>query len=51
MQAMPGQMAKTNYPIIKKFAYALVMANRKLRPYLEAHKVVVLTSQSLKNVL
>jgi len=26
--------AEVNYPLIEKFAYALVMASRKLRPYL-----------------
>ena len=43
--------AETNYPLIEKFAYVLVMANQKLQPYFEAHKVVVLTYQPLKNVL
>ena len=40
-----------NYPLIDKFAYALVMASRMLRPYFEAHKILVLTNQPLKNVL
>jgi len=35
--------AKANYPLIGKFACALVMASRKLRPYFKAHKVIVLT--------
>ena len=39
-----------NYPLIE-FAYALVLVNRKLRLYFEAHKVTVLIDQSLKNVL
>jgi len=43
--------AEVNYPIIEKFAYALVMAGRKLRPYFEAYKILVLTDQPLKNVL
>jgi len=43
--------AEMNYPLIKKFAYALVMASRKLRPYFEAHKILVLTDQPLRNVL
>jgi len=34
--------ANVNYPLIEKFAYALVMAGQKLRPYFEAHKVTVL---------
>ena len=40
-----------NYPLIEKFAYALVMASRKLRPYFEAHKILVLIDQPLTNVL
>jgi len=32
-----------NYLLIEKFAYALVMASRKLRPSFEAYKIVVLT--------
>ena len=43
--------AKVNYPLIEKFAYTLVMASWKLRPYFEAHKVAVLTDQPFKNVL
>jgi len=42
---------EVNYPLIEKFAYALVIANRKLRPYFEAHKILVLTDQPLKNIL
>jgi len=43
--------AEMNYPLIEKFAYALVMASRKLRPYFEAHKILILTDQPLRNVL
>ena len=43
--------AEINYPLIVKFAYALVMASRKLRPYFEAHKILILTDQPLWNVL
>ena len=39
-----------NYPLIEKFAYAQVLAIRKLRHYFEAHKVTILTNQPLKNV-
>jgi len=37
--------AEANYSLIEKFAYALVMAIRKLQPYFEAQKVTVLTDQ------
>ena len=40
--------AEANDPIIKMFAYTLVMASWRLRPNFEAHKVVVLTDQPLK---
>ena len=43
--------AEMNYPLIEKFVYTLVMASRKLRPYFEAHKILVLTDQPLRNVL
>ena len=43
--------AEVNHPLIEKFAYALVMANRKLMPYFEAYKILVLMDQPLKNVL
>ena len=39
-----------NNPLIEKFAYASILASRKLRPYFKAHKIIVLTDQLLKNV-
>jgi len=36
--------AELNYPRIEKFSYALVLESRKLHPYFEAHKVMVLTN-------
>ena len=43
--------AEINYSTIEKFALALIMASRKLRPYFQAHKIEVLTNQPLRNVL
>jgi len=40
--------AEINYPLIEKFAYALVMASQKLRPYFEAYRVIILNNQRLK---
>jgi len=34
--------AEVNRPLIEKFAYTLVLASQKLRPYFESYKVVVL---------
>jgi len=40
-----------SYPLIEKFAYALVLGSRKLHPYFKAHKVTTLADRPLKNVL
>ncbi|XP_077232281.1 uncharacterized protein LOC143868183 [Tasmannia lanceolata] len=37
--------------IIEKFAFAVVVAARKLNPYFQAHTVVVLTDQPLRKIL
>ncbi|XP_052176660.1 uncharacterized protein LOC127790964 [Diospyros lotus] len=43
--------AEIRYTPTEKLAYALVIFARKLRPYFEAHHVIVLSSQPLKHVL
>ncbi|GFY97519.1 hypothetical protein Acr_12g0000600 [Actinidia rufa] len=43
--------AETRYLKIKKLAYALLIAARKLRHYFQAHPIVVLTNQPLKQIL
>lgn len=43
--------AETRYPMIEKLAYALVTLARKLRQYFQAHPIVVLTNQPLRQVL
>ncbi|KAL8134178.1 hypothetical protein AgCh_009294 [Apium graveolens] len=43
--------AELNYSTIEKFALALVMASRKLRPYFHAHQIEVLTNQPLRNII
>ncbi|XP_056697840.1 uncharacterized protein [Spinacia oleracea] len=45
------QNAELRYSPIEKFALALFMASKKLRPYLLAHKLVVYTYQPLKEPL
>jgi len=45
-KAMRG--AEERYPPIKKMALALVTAARKLRPYFQAHTIIVLTNRPLK---
>ncbi|XP_077246006.1 uncharacterized protein LOC143885839 [Tasmannia lanceolata] len=43
--------AETRYQNIKKFAFAVVVAARKLCPYFQAHTIVVLTDQPLRKIL
>ena len=39
------------YPAIEKLAYSHVLASRKLRPYFQAHPIIVYTDQLLRQVL
>jgi ribonuclease HI len=43
--------AEERYPRIEKLAYALVISARRLRPYFQAHAVLVLTKYPLRKVL
>ena len=43
--------AETRYPAIEKMALALVVSARKLRPYIQAHTIVVLTNQPLRQIM
>ncbi|KAM1898058.1 hypothetical protein ACFX14_032461 [Malus domestica] len=45
------QDAKTRYSNIEKLALALVMFARKLRPYFQAHSIIVLTNHPLQQIL
>lgn len=42
---------ETRYPLIEKAAYAIIVAARKLRPYFDAHQIVVLTDFPLEKSL
>ena len=42
------QRAEERYPRMEKLAFALVMVARKLKPYFQAHIIIVLTDQPLK---
>ncbi|KAM1230056.1 hypothetical protein ACFX2G_041149 [Malus domestica] len=42
------QDAETQYSNIEKLALALVMSTRKLRPYFQAHFIIVLTNHPLR---
>ncbi|KAM1216401.1 hypothetical protein EV1_012756 [Malus domestica] len=43
--------AETRYSNIEKLALALVMSARKLRPYSQAHSIIVLTNHPLRQIL
>ena len=43
--------SEKNYALLEKLAYALVTTARKLRPYFQAHTIVVVTNQALRQFL
>ena len=43
--------AEFRYPRMEKLAFALVHSARRLRPYFQAHSIVVLTDQPLRKIL
>ncbi|KAM1914595.1 hypothetical protein ACFX14_002370 [Malus domestica] len=45
------QDAETRYSNIEKLALALVMSARKIRPYFQAHSIIVLTNHHLRQIL
>ena len=48
-QALKG--AEKRYPPKEKLAFALVTVARKLRPYLQAHTIVVQTDEPLQRTM
>ena len=45
-QAFQG--AEVKYPRLEKVSFALIVASRKLRPYFQAHPIIVMTDQPIK---
>ena len=45
------QGAELNYQRLKKVAFALLMASRKLRPYFQCYPVLVRTNQPIRQIL
>ena len=43
--------AEERYPRMEKLTFALVTAERKLKPYFQAHTIIVLTDQLLKRAM
>ena len=48
-QAFQG--AEANYLRMKKIAFALVVASRKLRPYFQAHSIIVMIDQPIRKTM
>ena len=48
-QAFQG--AEANYPRLKKIAFALVSSSKKLRPYFQAHPIVVMADQPIRKTM
>ena len=45
------QGTEERYPAIEKLALALVIAARKLRPYFQSHKIIILTNHPLRKAM
>ena len=43
--------AEERYPKMEKLAFAFMMAARKLKPYFQAHTIIVLMDQPLKRAM
>ena len=43
--------AEERYPQMEKLAFALVIAARRLKPYFQAHTIIVLTDKSLRKAM
>ena len=45
------QGTEERYPAIEKLALALVIVARKLRPYFQSHKIIILTNHPLRKAM
>ena len=45
------QGAEASYPRMEKIAFTLLVAFRKLRPYFQAHPIVVMTNQPIRKTM
>ena len=43
--------AEERYPLMEKLTFALIIATRKLKPYFQAHTIVILTDKPLRRVM
>ena len=45
------QSAKVSYPRMEKIAFTLLVTSRKLRPYFQAHLIIVMTDQPIRKTM
>ena len=45
------QGVKASYPRMEKIAFALLIASRNLRPYFQAHPIVIMTDQPIRKTM
>ena len=43
--------AEERYPLMEKLTFALIIATHKLKPYFQAHTIVILTDKPLRRVM
>ena len=48
-QAFQG--VETSYPRMEKIAFALLVTSRKLRPYFQAHPIIIMTDQPIRKTM
>ena len=48
-QAFQG--AKAKYPRIENMAFSLIVASRKLRPYFQAHTIMLITDKPIRKAM
>ena len=48
-QAFQG--AKAKYPRIEKMAFSVIVASRKLRPYFQAHTIMLITDKPIRKAM
>ena len=45
------QDAKAKYPCLEKVSFTLIIVSRKLRPYFQAHPIIVMIDQPIKKAM
>ena len=45
------QGSEASYPRMEKIAFALLVASKKIYPYFQAHPIVIMTNQPIRNTM